>query len=1232
MLYIRNKKGMTLVEVIVVIVIMLVVAGIAIPSISYYRQISEHRYRENVAKSIFIASQNALTQKYSTGLFSKLNNSGTVMVDTMNHDISDYYSEEININNENIVYLSISKGEGSNSELYNLIEPYLLDKARLNDAVLIEYNKITGKVLSAFYSDKIQSFGYGTGNFVDVTDRSLAARKDKKFGYFGVATTGTFETTGTIGEFNATLIDHIDKDIAEYGLLTLELNLPADYDTDSVIYDLYIADNRILSLYTNGNFEFTLTDVSNDITYAFQNPLGELKHIMYTKDSEGRKIFVLVLDSIIEGYNINKYYAGIDNVSVKVVARLGALKRIVETNQEHSLYDKINNNICEITSIRHLNNVRYGNTFNSFKQMCDVYAYDYSGTPYKYFKPIETFSKVYDGNKNRIYNLNINTDEAALFNELTSNSTVKNVILSSPNIQGVTYAAGIACNNSGIIENSVIGVVENDASVNGSITVTGEGFAGGLVSNNLGTVRNCVNAINIISKNASSETYAGGIVGGNVNSAIVENCYNTGVVFSSGYSGGIAGINDSNSIIRDCYNNGRINIELGNIGTPLPNNNFSYTNSLYIPGTYMAGIIRLGISGGVVGYNKSSVQYCYNSNYVGTENGGLFGKYESGSVVQSVFLINEYNRSQNIAGIECSVTESQLKSKYGTAADNYMLPATKYGRFNYIYPYIKTNVHDFPWEKVSIYDPTDRILNIENSESTDACFLSFDPSDFDKRQDAYLTIYFSDKTIEFYLDWKIMVDNANLQDNPKDAVNPIYNGIWLTSSDGQITCPVYAKRVNGQLSEIVVMLNYIDYNNNISGILIDDYFTAKLVVVGKEQQEFNYNVPVHNLFGNVGTDNQDINLIRNTRHLLNIKYKLNGTFLQTDNIDLQDIGLLNQTLSGNNEFTGVYDGDGYSISNLQINKNTSDNIGLFSTVGSSGVIKNVDLKEINITGNNNVGAVCGVNKGVLENIIIQNSNTSNKIYGINNIGGICGNNSGGTITNCYNNGVKTEGNNNVGGIAGYSENNSHINDSICSSVISGNDSVGGISGKSINSYLTNVENISNVTGTSNVGGICGYADGLTSTGYLYNNRDNVNKINGTNSVGGIFGNLINNSSINTGSENLNIIAGNGEVNGSENVGGIVGSIKDSTIGNISFNYRQIINNGKITGTKTSSSNTGGLIGKMDSNSYMYNCFNTGTVSAVNNTQMQYKYNNVPFVGYAVNISDITNYLRVTTNG
>ena len=99
--------------------------------------------------------------------------------------------------------------------------------------------------------------------------------------------------------------------------------------------------------------------------------------------------------------------------------------------------------------------------------------------------------------------------------------------------------------------------------------------------------------------------------------------------------------------------------------------------------------------------------------------------------------------------------------------------------------------------------------------------------------------------------------------------------------------------------------------------------------------------------------------------------------------------------SNNCVFMGVFDGKGYTISGIRINKNEQCQ-GLFGmTLGA--VIKNIVLTDTRIISNNsNIGGIVGLNQGTVENCLLINV----LVRGNTNYNVIVGNNND-TVTNCY---------------------------------------------------------------------------------------------------------------------------------------------------------------------------------------------------------------------------------------
>jgi hypothetical protein len=128
----------------------------------------------------------------------------------------------------------------------------------------------------------------------------------------------------------------------------------------------------------------------------------------------------------------------------------------------------------------------------------------------------------------------------------------------------------------------------------------------------------------------------------------------------------------------------------------------------------------------------------------------------------------------------------------------------------------------------------------------------------------------------------------------------------------------------------------------------------------------------------------------------------------------------NVTLSGSNNWTpigtdsapfnGTFDGQGYTITNLNIKNTAGDYQGMFGEI--RGGVRNLGLANVSITGNTYVGGVAGRNNGT-----IQNCYTTGTVKGADtHVGGLAGENYG-EVWGCYST-ANVEGRGYTGGIAG----------------------------------------------------------------------------------------------------------------------------------------------------------------------------------------------------------------------
>lgn len=363
--------------------------------------------------------------------------------------------------------------------------------------------------------------------------------------------------------------------------------------------------------------------------------------------------------------------------------------------------------------------------------------------------------------------------------------------------------------------------------------------------------------------------------------------------------------------------------------------------------------------------------------------------------------------------------------------------------------------------------------------------------------------------------------------------------------------------------------------------------------------------------------------VEDIEQLQAINTNLSGNYALRNSIDAtatKDWNVVNDTAQGfesigsvQNAFTGKFDGLDYNIFNLNINRGTEDNVGLFGVVGSGAVINNVTLVGGSITGKNNVGALAGSVQGGAH---ISNVTNSASVTGASNVGGI------------------------VGASIGTDENHTVYDGLINTGTI-------------ISSGTAD----SNGGTVSNAGGLIGYLEEGELGGVSYNlgavkeqTDENGNMTVGYN-VGGLVGHAVNSviGNEDTKDEGGNVIAEGTtiynrlNVTGAYNVGGIVGNMEGTqvynaensgdvsalshTTGDYAYHSAHYANNGIYSVSGVYLANVGGIAGSSSGESLISGALNTGEVSSGTAEEFGYTYYTAGNVGGVVGSAvdtDITN--------
>jgi hypothetical protein len=212
------------------------------------------------------------------------------------------------------------------------------------------------------------------------------------------------------------------------------------------------------------------------------------------------------------------------------------------------------------------------------------------------------------------------------------------------------------------------------------------------------------------------------------------------------------------------------------------------------------------------------------------------------------------------------------------------------------------------------------------------------------------------------------------------------------------------------------------------------------------------------------------------------------------------IGYYN-TWSDNEAFTGVFDGNGHTISNFTYESSSGFYKGLFGYVENNPVIKNLGLINPNVhyTGNlEGVGALVGGFSVTISDCYVKGGYVSGSSY----VGGLIGKCYGANIYNCYSS-ANVLGKAYTGGLcggAGYST----ISNCYSSNTVAADSAVGGLVGLNYRSEINKCYSTSTVSGQEVIGGLVGTNGNDAKIYNCYSNCD----VSGFNYVGGLVGRFV----------------------------------------------------------------------------------------------------------------------------
>lgn len=953
------------------------------------------------------------------------------------------------------------------------------------------------------------------------------------------------------------------------------------------------------SLWDGGAWDFTNTWIIIDtvspfpILKHFSNTLQKIKHsqeIFWAKPLAGA-INDTVTDPATGGMFAITYASSnpavVEVIGNKLIVKGTGVSNITATVAESEFYksyaitkaftvfeggDGTKENPFLISSAEQLDNVR-NNLIAHYKLIADLDLSGYDnwqpiGHSYYYY-----FGGSFDGNNHTISNLTINRPmqgDIGLFGKYyptTDGDSLKNIILSNVNILGSTNTGAIAgdvrqgfiynCHTSGNIKGySNVGGIAGALSYYGgagktdftlgasycsnSCTIEASNeIVGGIIGYSCGDfytkksgksgfynttkIHHCASNGNIKGANRVA-----GIAGYAENTEIL-NSYNTGTIYSTDISGGIAGKTKGEITINQCFNAGNITINEDNAGGIIGYfTSDDTTLTALITNCYSTGNIISQTqlrAGGLIGYayNPITITNSYSTGYVRSSNlaGGIAADM-TGSTIKDCFVANA--KIQSNGGANRLICDNDGE--------------------NFFY-------NNYAWDNLFVKDSVITTGTLNNISGLSVPIDQFSNPDFFGNAGNWNAGAWDMTNI-----WVLETNTTS----PYPVLRCFDNDLQKVKHAQKITWTQDLNAFTGDTFMLTAAggINAISYtssnpltasiNNNLAYLHTGGVVQVTATIAESEfytPDTLKRNITIFE--GGAGTK-QNPYLISNLQQLDAVRNNLAAHYKLIADIDASEIANWQPIGDGFNYFTGSFDGNAHTISNLSINRPNDQYVALFGyfqpdTLNDS--IKNLTMEKVNINGYEFCGAIAGY------------------IYN-------------GSIYNCHVAG-KLQGYYYIGGIAGYAETIGDISYCTANCTIKAfEQEAGGIVGEATPAIISNCISYGKISFQYYAGGITGYL----SSGALIEDCHSYTELQCTQNSGGGIAGMSNNSQITR-------CYHKGMISGYEYIGGICGFSENSHISQC------------FTATTIKSQNySGGIAGNIQSGSTLKQCYTTGNIENI----------------------------------
>lgn len=708
------------------------------------------------------------------------------------------------------------------------------------------------------------------------------------------------------------------------------------------------------------------------------------------------------------------------------------------------------------------------------------------------------FMGIMDGNGHKITGLTLSNNDSGLFWYIGSTGCVYDMAIENANVLFSDNAAVLVQNNFGLVQGCAV--------ENCNITADVGAVLGGMASRNYGIIRDSYVQGGSLLSNSQTATGHAGFVGANEEHALIERCWTSmNVNTSSDYSGGFVGLGYGGTI-RDCF-------ALGNVSSRGYSGGFAgravYDGNVF-ENCYAAGVVTAtdSHSHGFIGESKPDSAFQPDPSE-GTRNcyyNAASPADEKGAAARTLAEMKAESFLQSLNGMGSVWTQEAGKNNglpylaavkvpeiAATTEITVQLAIASYDKESYTFSQMGTTVP----------------ITLDSNGNT----RLVDVMDAAVRQGKLTYSYETSPEFGRFI---------------KEI-----NGRAVEKPDG------WMFTVNDKLSNVSTSLTTIRNNDKIlwfEGTTENRFLPPTWETLANAQLTWTDITTAEELLALAKSDDDAA---------LAVNYRLSA------DLDLQGTAFPGIG-SAAHPFTGIFDGQKHTVSGVQISGGMG--VGFFNVIRGA-TVKNLNLQNVTVRGEENVGGLVGLAQATLDtedmtqNVanLIGNCTVSGTVSGTKQVGGLVGLNGGAydkdtlfsiasAVDKCTADAV-VSGDYKVGGLIG--ENGGAVTKSAALGEINAPSGkiVGGFAGDSTGDIYES-HAAGKVTGSGTVGGFVGYSSGTVKQCY------SLGGVYGTDYIGGFAGSISKaDTVISTGSVTVVGTASQGYAGGfAGNLGGTIAGL------------------------------------------------------------------------------------------